>query len=117
MMQSRTFHHPDLTTLTHPQESASFHETKPTEASSQSNVQVPESFLARRVPELQLYLHPGLDAERAGVEIHADRGVRHVAVDPVREAFQQRRLPHRGVPEQDDSELVLPQSIHGMTRR
>lgn len=77
---------------------------------------VPESLLSGRVPELQLDFHPGLDDQRAGVEIHADGRVRHVAVDPVREALQQRRLPHRGVPEQDDAELVLPQNIHGMTR-
>lgn len=76
---------------------------------------LPEPFLAGRVPELQLDFHPGLNIERARIKIHADRGVRHVAVNPVREALQQRRLPHRGVPEEDDPELVLPQSIHGMT--
>lgn len=77
---------------------------------------VPESLLARGVPQLQLDLHPGLDFERPGVEVDADRGVGHVAVNPVREALQQRRLAHGGVPEQDDPELVLPQAIHGMTR-
>lgn len=76
---------------------------------------LPESLLSGRVPELQLDLHPGLDVQRAGVEIHPDGRIRHIAVDPVREAFQQRRLTHRGITEQDDPELVLPQNIHGMT--
>lgn len=76
---------------------------------------LPESLLSRSVPQLKLDLHLGLDVQRARIEIHADRGVRHVAVDPVREALQQRRLPHRRIPEQNDSELVLPQNIHGMT--
>ena len=76
---------------------------------------LPETLLSRCVPQLKLDLHPGLDVQRAGIKIHADRGVRHVAVDAVREALQQRRLPHRRIPEQNDSELVLPQNIHGMT--
>lgn len=60
---------------------------------------VPESFLSSRVPQLKLDFHPGLDIKRAGIKIHPDRRIRYIAINSVREAFQQRRLPHRGVPE------------------
>ena len=60
---------------------------------------VPESFLSSRVPQLKLDFHPGLDIKRARIKIHPDRRIRYIAVNSVREAFQQRRLPHRGVPE------------------
>lgn len=36
---------------------------------------LPEPFLSRRVPELQLYPLAGLDLQQAGEEVHADGGV------------------------------------------
>lgn len=72
---------------------------------------LPESFLSGSVPELQLYFHPGLDVQRAGVKIYPDRRIGHIAVNSVREALQQRRLPHCRIPKQNYSELILPQAI------
>ncbi|KAG7245270.1 hypothetical protein INR49_023879, partial [Caranx melampygus] len=68
-------------------------------SSPPTELRLPESFLTSRVPKLELYFHPGLDIKRAGIKIYTDRWIRHITVNTIREALQQRRLPHGRIPE------------------
>lgn len=77
---------------------------------------LPEPFLSRRVPELQLYPLAGLDLQQAGEEVHADGGVAGWGAQPrkaaLSEAVQEARLSHGGVPDDDEAELVDPDGLH-----
>lgn len=65
-----------------------------------------ESLLAGRVPNLQLDAHARLDLDDARVKVHAHCRVRVVGELAVAEVAQQRRLAHRRVANDDQSELV-----------
>lgn len=71
---------------------------------------LPEPFLPSRVPELQLHPDPWLHFYEVNVKVHP-----HCLVDGLQEqvfsvALDQGGLPHRGVAQHDDPELVLPLS-------
>lgn len=74
----------------------------------------PEALLTRGVPDLQLDPLPGLDLHQPGEEVHADGGVRHLGEASLREPPDQTRLAHRGVPDDDQPELIEPYRLHDL---
>lgn len=72
----------------------------------------PEALLPGGVPDLQLDPLPGLDLHQAGEEVHAHGGVGHLGEATLREPPDQTRLAHRGVPDDDEAELVEPYGLH-----
>lgn len=72
----------------------------------------PEALLPRGVPDLQLDPLAGLDLHQPGEEVHADGGVRHLGEATLREPPDQTRLSHRGVPDDDQPELIEPYRLH-----
>lgn len=77
---------------------------------------LPESLLTRRVPDLQLDPLSGLDLHQAGEEVHADRGIGDLSEATLGEPADQTRLPYRGVPDDDQPELVEPDGLHVSVR-
>lgn len=74
----------------------------------------PEALLTRCVPDLQLDPLAGLDLHQPGEEVHADGGVRHLGEAALREPPDQTRLAHRGVPDDDQPELIEPYRLHDL---
>lgn len=74
----------------------------------------PEALLSGRVPELQLDRHSRLDLQEMHIEVHPDCLVNALQELVLCVALDQRGFAHRGIPQHDDPELVLPQrEVHG----
>lgn len=74
----------------------------------------PKALLTRGVPDLQLDPFPRLDLHQPGEEVHADGGVGHLGEAALREPPDQTGLPHRGVPDDDQPELIEPYRLHDL---
>lgn len=75
----------------------------------------PETLLTGGVPDLQLDPFAWLDLHQPREKIHADGGVGHLGEAALREAPDQTRFAHRGVPNDDQPELIEPYRLHDLT--
>ena len=73
---------------------------------------VPEPFLPRRIPQLQLHFLSIVHVHQAREEVYADGGIGHLGKGTVREVAQKGTLSHGGIPNQDDPELILEDGLH-----
>lgn len=73
---------------------------------------IPEAFLTRRIPYLELYSFPWLDLNQAREEIHANCRVRHLCKPPLCEAPDQTWFTNSGVTDDDQAKLVKPYCLH-----
>lgn len=73
---------------------------------------VPESLLACRVPDLKLDAFAWFNLHQTGEEVYANSRIRHLCKTSFCEASDQTRLPHCGVANDNQPELVQPYSFH-----
>lgn len=77
----------------------------------------PEPLLTRGIPDLELDAFSGLDLHQTGEEIHPHGGVRNLGKAALGEAANQTGLAHRGIPDDNEPELVQPDGLHGWARQ
>ncbi|OWK08066.1 hypothetical protein Celaphus_00008155, partial [Cervus elaphus hippelaphus] len=86
---------------------------RPSHCSRAESALPPEPLLTRGIPDLELDAFSGFDLHQTGEEIHPHRRVRNLGKAALGEAADQTRLAHRGIPDDNQPELIQPDGLHG----
>lgn len=86
---------------------------RPSHCSRARDALLPEPLLTRGIPDLELDAFSWLDLHQTREKIHPHGGVRNLGKAALGEAADQTGLAHRGIPDDNEPELVQPDSFHG----